>query len=271
MRTLILLIALLVQPASAGLITHGARLFVEPGETVSYSLGFSGGSSTSSSPTARIARTGSADVNTFTLEMWLLPDVDGNNRTISEGASYAGAATDGNIIWDADSLDTRGFIIGLSNCRIYLGVNASSAYTLVGTSNLCDGNWHHVAVYRNATSGLMELFADGAREDTYNGPTGSVMYDGDGPVTDSYHYIAKEKLNFTYGYAGLIDEIRISSSQRYSGSTYSVPTGPFSSDASTIAIYHFDEGSGTSAADSSGNGHNAALLQSPTWSAVSPF
>jgi hypothetical protein len=238
------------------------------------SLFFSGGSSTANSPTVRIPRTGAMDVNTFTIEMWLRPAATGNDQTISEGAAYVDAATHGNIIWDADSLDTRGFILGLSGGRIYIGVNTSGgARTLVGSTDITNDAWHHVYFYRNASSGLMELGVDGFREDTISGPTGDVTYDGNAPATDSFHYLAKEKLNFTFGYDGGIHGIRVSSNQRYSGATYTVPTAPLEDDANTIGLYLMDEQADTTMGDSSGNGFDGELLGTPvpTWSTDNPF
>ena len=43
---------------------------------------------------------------------------------------------------------------------------------------------------------------------------------------------------------GRIDEVRFSDTARYSGSSYVVPTSPFSSDANTMALWHFAEAGG---------------------------
>jgi hypothetical protein len=60
-------------------------------------------------------------------------------------------------------------------------------------------------------------------------------------------------------YVGDIEEARISSTARYTGSSYSVPTSPFNPDANTMALWHFDESPGsTSFADASGEGNMLA-------------
>jgi hypothetical protein len=51
-------------------------------------------------------------------------------------------------------------------------------------------------------------------------------------------------------FAGWLDELRISTVLRYSDDF--TPQGPFSPDADTAALYHFDEGAGTVLGDSSG-------------------
>lgn len=62
---------------------------------------------------------------------------------------------------------------------------------------------------------------------------------------------------------GQIDEVRVSNVARYT-TTYT-PALTLSSDANTIALWHFNEGSGTSASDSSGNANTMSLVGTPSW------
>ncbi len=57
---------------------------------------------------------------------------------------------------------------------------------------------------------------------------------------------------------GTIDEVRISKVARYTGNFKPEPR--FTPDADTIALYHFDEGSGATAFDSSENKHHAKIV-----------
>ncbi|MFO0905527.1 MAG: LamG-like jellyroll fold domain-containing protein [Pirellulales bacterium] len=77
-------------------------------------------------------------------------------------------------------------------------------------------------------------------------------------------------LNFSIGavgagltFFGLIDEVRISSIARYDGQF--VPQRRFEPDEHTLALYHFDEGSGEIVHDSSGHGHDGKVNGSPKW------
>ena len=45
--------------------------------------------------------------------------------------------------------------------------------TIASGSAINDGQWHHVAVTRNNTSGAMKLYVDGALQATATGPTGT--------------------------------------------------------------------------------------------------
>lgn len=247
------------------------------------SLLFPGGASGANSGAVRIPRASGSAINVgggeFTLEMWIRPsETAGDNAQTAptEGANYSG--TDGNIIWDADGNSTGlGFIVGLDAGVLYLSVTAvggaGGTRTEIGTTDLRDGNWHHVAVYRAATGGLMELFVDGNREGTVTGPTGSIAHPNPVENTDGYHVIAKEKLNIGFGFDGDVSEIRVSTNRRYNGATYTVPTAPFSADGSTVGLYHFDEGTGNDLGDSSGNDQTGELIGTPdpVWSTQDPF
>ena len=57
---------------------------------------------------------------------------------------------------------------------------------------------------------------------------------------------------------GIIREVRISNSARYTKDF--APAKRFENDAHTLALYYFDEGSGTSLRDSSGNGHSGKIV-----------
>ncbi len=57
---------------------------------------------------------------------------------------------------------------------------------------------------------------------------------------------------------GIIDEVRISNIARYDKDF--TPTKRFSADKNTLALYHFDEGTGTVLKDSSGNGHDGKIV-----------
>ncbi|MBL9021381.1 MAG: hypothetical protein JNL21_04245 [Myxococcales bacterium] len=79
-------------------------------------------------------------------------------------------------------------------------------------------------------------------------------------------------------FAGTIDELRLSRVVRYAGPFTPVPS-PFVSDPDTVALYHFDEGAGSVAFDSSGfpGGPSDGVLnvggtpQGPVWSNETPF
>ena len=60
------------------------------------------------------------------------------------------------------------------------------------------------------------------------------------------------------GFEGMIDEVRISKIARYDKEF--TPAQRFETDKDTLALYHFDEGTGDVLKDSSGNGHHGKIV-----------
>jgi formylglycine-generating enzyme required for sulfatase activity/serine/threonine protein kinase len=69
----------------------------------------------------------------------------------------------------------------------------------------------------------------------------------------------EDRTNF---FTGVIDQLRISKVVRYK--TNFAPVTSVSSDDSTLALYNFDEGTGETLKDSSGNGNDGRII-GPTW------
>lgn len=134
-----------------------------------------------------------------------------------------------------------------------LGVQWNTGQALEAAASCNDGAWHHVAVCRQGTDGgtthQFTLFFDGVSVGTKSGqveggsPQGLTVGGWPGGATT----VAPVQ----------VDEVRISSSLRYSGTF--TPAKRFATDGTTVALYHFDEGSGTTTADSSGHGYTLPL------------
>jgi len=224
----------------------------------------------------------------FTAEFWMSSDgPTASAQTVNCGAVDASYRY-GITLFDRhrpDDLAGSGGEFGItitSSGMIAYGVTSASdatrpSFTLCSSTNVLDGGWHHVAAVRRGSNGYMFLFVDGSLQASGQGPRGNVAYPGGGgdPGRDPYLVIGANKYDETPAdyppYKGWMDEIRISSSRRYSGSF--TPLKRFSPDGTTAVLIHFDEGSGGTAADSSGNGNDAALYGSPsgpTWSSTVP-
>jgi hypothetical protein len=157
----------------------------------------------------------------------------------------------GNILFDRDIWgpgDYGDYGISLTAGRIAFGANnATSGETLCGSSLVADGGWHHVAVTRRHSDGLLRIFVDGQLDAQADGPDGDVSY-RDGRETpfedDPFLVIGAEKHDAgpEYpSYSGWVDEIRLSKVLRYT-SPFAPPTAPFTTDGDTVALYHLDEG-----------------------------
>jgi hypothetical protein len=222
----------------------------------------------------------------FTIEFWLkaLPG-DNAAPACSPGEDnwiYGNVVIDRDVYFAGDYGD---YGISLADGRIVFGVNnGSEGTTLCGQTNVTDGRWHHIALTRSASSGSLAIFIDGRLDARGEGPTGDVSY-RDGRATqypaDPFLVIGAEKHDAGPEYPsfrGWLDEIRMSRIIRYRGA-FIPPTAPFTPDADTVALYHFNEGAGATVRDSSGapGGPSDGTLRiggspaGPAWSEDTPW
>jgi len=241
------------------------------------------------------ANVGAAD---FTIEFFLRSPV-GENTNPGLACGFGIDWVNSNIVIDRDRFNQgRKFGIGLLGGAVAFGASDSFVdYTLCGTTDLRDDLWHHVAVERRASDGRMRIFVDGVLDGegpVSGGPTGDMSYPasalpgdycspdgGSGSSScansDPYLVFGAEKHGFQgINYSGWLDEVRLSNSLRYATS-FPVPTEPFSPDASTLALWHFDEGAGATVADATSGDADGTVVfggappPGPVWSTASPF
>ena len=120
-----------------------------------------------------------------------------------------------------------------------------------------------------------------------DGPDGDISYPDNavpgnfcgGPCTNSdpFLVLAAEKHDAGASYpsfSGWLDELRLSTTLRYAAD-FPPSTRPFTADAQTAALYHFDEGAGATLRDTAGNSDGAVSVggapAGPAWSAITPF
>ncbi len=224
----------------------------------------------------------------FTVEFWLKANAGLNAGTV-DGSVGDGWIT-GNVVIDRDVFgngDRGDFGVSLGAGRVAFGVAVgATASTIVGTTAIDDGAWHHVAVTRRATTGELAVYVDGVR-DAYapSGPVGDVSYrvgrTTSYPASDPYLVIGAEKHDagaLYPSFRGWLDEIRISSSVRYAA-TFARPGRPFVPDPATVALLHLDEGGGATIHDdstfsgalASGTLNRGGAQAGPAWSIDTPF
>jgi len=134
-----------------------------------------------------------------------------------------------------------------------------SVDTGVNIFRIADGKWHHLAfTYDGAT---LQTFIDGT-------PTGGMSIDP--PITNSSPFLIggdDETGSPTGSFTGIIDEVRLSRVVRNIAGECSEGCSAcphsYGVDSNTVAYWKFNEGGGSTANDSSGNGHNGTLYGSP--------
>jgi hypothetical protein len=203
----------------------------------------------------------------FTLEWWMKAIPDEN----SSGACTTGNDNwiTGNIIFDRDiwgNGDYGDFGISLAGGGIAFGVNnGTRGEGVCSTSQVADGQWHHIVVSRRRSDGLLTLFVDGRLEAQAPGPEGDLSYRDGRPTeyeNDPFLVIGAEKHDAGPEYpsfSGWIDEVRLSNVIRYSAG-FAPPSAPFFPDENTVALWHFDEGAGDRANDAAPGGLSVGVL-----------
>jgi hypothetical protein len=127
--------------------------------------------------------------------------------------------------------------------------------------------WSHVAIVVESNVNI-NLFINGVNVNTF---TGGTIHSNNAPLTFGVNYHAFNDLGLTGTPAewlyGNISQIRISNNKRYE-SNFS-PNTTLSADANTVGYWNFNEGTGTTIIDLSGNG-NDGTINGATWSTDGP-
>jgi hypothetical protein len=121
--------------------------------------------------------------------------------------------------------------------------------------------WHHIALV--GTGAELRLYVDGTLHGTktQTGPAGAV------PLVQPSAGSLKNPYEF---FNGELDEFRISKRARYTTSAFALPKAAFDLDSDTLALWHFDEGAGSTAKDAT-IAHNDGMLVGATWTSGYPF
>ena len=193
--------------------------------------------------------------NTVTMEAWIKanPTVNVNRMIINKEGEYEVALfPDGTINWAF--------------------ANTDPDWTWHNTGYVVpDGEWTHIAVaYDNGT---VSTYANGTLVDVYN---------GSGPIGDAHATLDELRIggrsNDPAGkyFDGRIDDVRVWSTARTQVQIQTMMDQTLTGGETGLTGYwKFDEGSGTTVADSTGNGNNGTLIDGgagtagPQWTGYS--
>jgi len=221
--------------------------------------------------------------DSFTLELWLRGSL-ADNSTSSAGGDvelWDYSWIDGNILLDRDVWcgTERAYGVSLAGGFVRFGTGSGdgpifdSANTIEGNVNVLDDQWHHVAVVRNATTGVKSLYVDGALDFASSAeasqadlsyPDGGIFVTpgqcGPGQLTPYGWYLVLAAEKHDAGaefpsFNGFVDELRLWAVARdaveiAASHDRRVP----SSSPGLVADYRFEEGTGTVLGDSSAAG-----------------
>lgn len=123
---------------------------------------------------------------------------------------------------------------------------------------LTPGVWHHVAAQYLPQPGPIVVYINGVEVARNNAGVTCSPYAGWQTLLGASGYTS-----ITGFLAAEIDEARISNTVRYTSSFQ--PQRRFTPDAQTVGLWHFDEGSGSTALDASGNNRHFTLNGGFAW------
>ncbi|MGQ0603586.1 MAG: LamG domain-containing protein, partial [Anaerolineales bacterium] len=178
------------------------------------------------------------------------------------------------VLSDANSNYSQAMLtVFVDGGGIDCGADQFAFYQFNGNVTQCSGvvaalnTWHHVAVTRDA-AGTRRFFVDGVLRSTQTNTAAPVDSNG-------VFALGRAGDSATEHFAGLIDEVRVSSAALYTAN-FAPSTAPLSVTAQTVGLWSLDEGSGQVVADRSGNGRHGTLGATssaddsdPTWVADS--
>ena len=179
----------------------------------------------------------------FSIAFWMKTTSTGGS-----GSSWTGGAglVDGAVIGV-----TNDFGVSLLNSKIAFGVGNPDT-TLQSTVTVNDGQWHYVVATRNDFTGMMTIYLDGLLNTNRIGPIGARM---------TPPFLRLGGLQTGGGiYNGALADVRL-----YNGWLDTNAIAQLFSAPVPLLRLKFEESSGTTAADATGNGWNGTLVNGPTW------
>ena len=193
----------------------------------------------------------------FTIEFSITPDLPDSSNPVS----YCVASFP--------------FTVGLGGNNVNTAIHGGDAKSVIAYGSgshtqLTEGRSYHIALL--FSDGVQEIYINGKKQKTLlyktqNGSTSkttekiSLSTDANRlkqPTGIGAGNDLSAKLNYKRFFKGTIDEVRISNIARYTKDF--TPASRFENDEHTMALYHFDEGSGDLLKDSSGNGHDGKIV-----------
>jgi hypothetical protein len=186
----------------------------------------------------------------FTIEMWFRP-------ALLAIADFSVLYNRRANLGDYALLYSRG---SDGRVRFEVYTDTSSLVSVVSTGTPTIGEWHHVAGVVEGRS--VRLYVDGVLQGSSVATSDITWRAGDSRATEYPEYATFIGYTRSPGdggaprvgrFGGDIDDVRISRVARYSGSAFGVPGSPWA-DPSTVALWTFEEASGTTALDTGPSG-----------------
>ena len=138
----------------------------------------------------------------------------------------------GRYFFDTGS-GSSGRLNGYFNSSNQFVIRSGNTELLKASHGMSTGQWYHLAIVRS--SGTLRFYRDGTSLASVSNSTNFICSD---------YRIGIYLGGGGFGIVGYVDEYRHSSTARYSGSSFTVPTSAFVGDEDTELLLHFDGSNG---------------------------
>jgi hypothetical protein len=187
----------------------------------------------------------------FTVEMWVRIPANQAVGGVSLSEKYDGVNYPFTIRYYGQSAGAT--LSGRVFAARYDGANYPQ---ITGGTRINTNAWTHIAFVK--VGGELRLYINGMLDGTTQDTTTASTVNTN-PITISSRNT--EAGNYAQS---TVDSLRISNGPRYTSSSFTPPRR-MQSDTTVVGLWQFDEGSGTSVADSSGFANTATAIAGPTW------
>jgi len=158
--------------------------------------------------------------------------VEWRMRTTNAQPSLGGGiyGTTNQVAWTSDA-----FHCGYDDGNLTFGINANGhTYETSSGGSLHDGDWHHVALCRSGSgTNNCTWYVDGIG---ITGFTNTATWGNSGYKV----IVGSHEPNGSTAFEGMIDEFRLSNSNRYT-TNFTPATAPFASDGNTKLLLHMED------------------------------
>lgn len=215
-------------------------------------------------------------LQSFTIEFWLRPEGTGTVSTQGSGsnglANVYPVLTKGRAETENAAVDVN-YYSGISSSTNKIGFDfeddaTSENHPIYSATPLQSCVWQHVAATYDDVNGIWKIYING-------------VLDSSKALSQNFHPRSASTVNLSFGtgvnstnvtdgfFNGSMDEIRIWNRVRTDAEILAGKNQQITSDPNLAARYSLNEGTGTTAANSSATGAaiNAALTGAPLWNA----
>lgn len=238
-----------------GKIVYGGGGGVGGGSPTNYALKFNG-----ADDYIEVPDSDSLDITMeITLEAWVYPNTLSSNRENPIITKASGAD------WGVYSLVYNAMNRGVETKKFRFEINdgVGSGYEIYkqifSSVNVDINHWYHVVATYNGTEQC--IYVDEIQNCKVQG-VGILTNNLSLQIGKQYWYYTPPQ--FVY-WGGIIDEVRIYKRALDPGEVTEHHNGTFTDETGLVALWHFDEGSGNTTADASGNGNTGTLINNPQW------